>query len=215
MPAPRERGRVDAIEPKRPAALSEPAPGHQVPALRAADQRRRLDEAPFGPSSRSIDVINSEDAPLRHSCLHRAQHCAQCGLVAVAGVEQVDAAGKLFGALAAAGRHGADDLAERCAAGIAEGNGAVGRECNRDCRRLGRGEVQRRKGHRRVQAVAAARPRRGPYGHARVLERQQVALDRACTDLEAIRQPAGAARTWRSASQLVDQRIEPVGAVHL
>ena len=66
-----------------------------------------------------------------------------------------------------------------------------------------------------VQAVAAAGAWGSPDRHARLLEGEEVPLHCPGADLEAICEPAGAARAWRSASQLVDQRVEPVGAVHL
>src|SRR5207244_6977674 len=80
--------------------------------------------------------------------------------------------------------------------------------------RLVGGEVQRGQGHRGVEGVAAAGPGRGPDGHTRLLEGGQVALDRAHAHLEVLRELAGRPRPGRDGAQLLDERVETIGAVH-
>ena len=79
---------------------------------------------------------------------------------------------------------------------------------------LGGCQVERRQGGLDVQAVATARARLRPDRHAGFLKRQQVALDGTRGDLEPLGQLGGAHKTWRVGAQILDQRIQPIGAVH-
>jgi hypothetical protein len=104
--------------------------------------------------------------------------------------------------------------AQRGASGVAERDRTARRQGHRDRGGLVGAEVQRRQAHRRIDGVAAAGAWRRPDRHARLLERRDVALDRAHADLETVGEVSRRARPRGRGSQHLDDRVEPVGPVH-
>ena len=74
-------------------------------------------------------------------------------------------------------------------------------------------EVERRQRHRAVEHVAAAPAELRRDRHARLLQGEDVALDRPHAHLEALRQAARTAARRPGRPQLLDERIEPVEPV--
>src|SRR5690606_7523736 len=85
---------------------------------------------------------------------------------------------------------------------------------HRDGHRLGGGEVERGQRHLLVERVPASAPRRGVDRHAGLLQRRDVALDRTDAHLDARGRLGGRTAARRDGAQVLDERVEPVGAVH-
>ena len=107
-----------------------------------------------------------------------------------------------------------EDLLQRAPAGLRERRGRVGRESRGDRRDLGCREVQRRQRVLGVDGVAAGTPGGGVDRDAGLLQRGQVALDRARAHLEPRRERGCRPRRRGDCPQVFDQRVEPVRAVH-
>ena len=110
--------------------------------------------------------------------------------------------------------HRRDQLAQRRARGRLERRPLQPPQRHRHRDGLPRRQVDRRQRTCLVEAVAARATGLGIDRHPRLLQRVDVPLDRAHTDLEAAGQPPRATRTRRDRPQLLDQGIEAIGTVH-
>src|SRR5439155_12036837 len=85
---------------------------------------------------------------------------------------------------------------------------------SRDGGGLGRRQVQGWQRSVDVEAVAAAGTRLSPDRHASLLQGEQVTLDRAGGDLEALSQIGGAHLSGGVRAKLLDEGVQPIGAIH-
>ena len=107
-------------------------------------------------------------------------------------------------------RHDGQQLAQRRARRMAERPAPKRAETDQERERLVDGEPHGAEGRGRVERVSARPPRLGPDRHTGLLQRGEVALDRAHRHLEALREPSRAPAPRRHRAQLLDERIEPI-----
>ena len=172
----------------------------------------RLHPAAFRPLAGPVDVVELEHLAIGHRGLDRPHHGRDVEVAAL--LQEVNARHELARALPVRARHRGDELAERGAGGVAERDGAARGERHCDRGGLVGAEVQRREAHGRIDRVAAAGAGRRPDRDARLLERRDVALDRAHADLEAVGEVSCRPSPGGGGPQQLDDRVEPVGAVH-
>ena len=128
--------------------------------------------------------------------------------------EQAHAVGQRARTSGGALGHRGDDLEQRGAGVTGPRRVVEPPQPDRHRHRLGGREIERRQRHRAVEHVAAAPAELRRDRHARLLQGEDVALDRPHTHLEALRQAARTAARRPGRPQLLDERVEPVEPVH-
>jgi len=179
--------------------------------MAGAHQTARFDD-PRGLAPAEIAIHKLDGDRIDECALQRLTHPLWClHAWALRDANMADQPGRV---VFRGARHHPDELLKRRTPGWGERHRAGRRQCGRDRDRFSRCEIERRKGGVSVEAVAAARPRLRPDRHSRFLQREQVPLDGARGHLEPLGQVAGAHQPRRSSAQLLDQRVQPIRAVH-
>jgi hypothetical protein len=204
-------GLLDAVEAKGAAGVAEPAPADEVAGAGREVQSVGLDGA-GGRRALAVAVDQLDDPPADDGPFDVGDDLA----VGARSVRRhrADAGGQLLRLVDVRAPHGGQQLLLGATAGGGEGVVGQHRQRRHHGHRLGRLEVERRQGRRLLDGVAAEAPPLRPDGHAGLLEGEDVALDRAGADLEAVGQFLAGHDAGRPGAQLLDQCVQPVAAAH-
>ena len=207
----RPLGSGDAIHAEHPVVPSQVAPGGEVGAVGPDHDVLRLDLA-LGLDAADVDVADAQHLVVAHGSPDGL------GDLGVGVGRRLDEEPDLLGGRARLLQsplgHRGHDLLQGAAGVTREEHVLAAAQRHGDGRRLAWREVERRQAHRAVERVTPGAPLLRRERDAGLPQRAQVALDGPDADLEVLGQPPRRAPPWPRRTQLLDQGVQAVDAVH-